>query len=243
MKIKYKLLAGFFLINAILIVAGAMSIYELTRMREHSFKLIDNNYKALKTLNVMLKSVEKEDKGTLLLLLGQWKNGRTILNQADHTFQTHYEKAVALTPGKSHLPLIKEKYEAFKRKWEKPIVDTQREGNIKWYYSEFIPAFQSVVDEIETAMVISEDNMHKESKVLLENSHQAMMPGIIAIISAVLLSLLMYFFTTTFFSKPINDILKALKDFNEKGKPFSVKINTNDEIKELSKEIKKATVE
>ncbi len=241
MHLRYKLLAGFFLINAMLIVAGVMSIYELTQMRTRTVSIIDGNYKALHRLNLMLKSVEKEDKAVLMLMLGQWKTGRKMIKKADSAFSKSYSIALQNTSENKALTRIGKQYAKLKHVWEFPIVDTKKQGNINWYYSTFLPEYQNTIEQIEQAMEYSQQKLHNESKQLLEDSHRALMPGIVAIISAILMSFLMYFFTTRFFSKPIEDILKGIKTFNQSGKPFSVNINTNDEIKELAKEIKKAT--
>jgi CHASE3 domain sensor protein len=240
MRIKYKLFAGFLLINLMLIVAGAMSIYELLQLRNKTISTIDANYIALNRLNTMLKAVETEDKSVLLLLLGQWEDGRKQLSKADSTFRATYREARSHVSGNIALDNIGKQYTNFKHIWEMPIVDTRKEGNLTWYYEVFIPEFQKTTSQIEKAMSYSRNQMHSESKQIFEESYTALMPGIVAIISAILMSLLMYFFISRFFSLPINNILKGLKEYNTKKKVFRVSVNTNDELKELSGEIKKA---
>ncbi len=241
MRLKYKLLAGFLLINAMLIVAGAMSIIELTQMRTETIAIIDGNYKTLHRLNLMFMSVEKEDKAVLMLMLGQWETGRGIISKSDSAFNANYRAATRSTSDNEALSLVYKKYMTLKHLWELPIVDTKKQGNINWYYNSFMPAYESTIQQIEQAMEYSQKQLHAESKQLLEDSHRALMPGIVAIISAILMSMLMYFFINRFFSKPIENILNGLKKYNETGKSFSVTISTNDEIKELAKEIKKTT--
>ena len=241
MHLRFKLLAGFFLINAMLIVAGAMSIIELTQMRTKAINIIDGNYNALHRLNLMLKSVEKEDKAVLMLMLGQWKTGRAMISKADSAFNKSYLIALENTSENKALRLIGKQYASLKHTWELPIVDTKKQGNINWYYDSFLPEYQNTIEHIEQAMEFSQQKLHNESKQLLEDSHRALMPGIVAIISAILMSFLMYFFITRFFSKPIENILKGIKEYNTRGKTFNVTISTNDEIRDLAKEIKKST--
>lgn len=241
MRIKYKLLSGFFLINAILVVAGVMSITELTQMRNTTIKIIDGNYNLLHQLNLMLKSVEKEDKAVLMLMLGQWEPGREIISKADSSFSKSYKVAQQNTSDNEALQQIGKQYAIYKHIWELPIVDTKKEGNIEWYYKTYIPAYQNINELINQAMEFSEQKLHNESTQLINNYHQSLMPSIIAIISAILMSFLMYFFTTRFFSKPVENILKGVKDYNKTGKRISMDVNSNDEIRELVNEIKKLT--
>ncbi len=241
MRLKYKLLAGFFLINAMLIVAGVMSIIELTKMRTEAISIIDGNYKTLHGLNLMFMSVEEEDKAVLMLMLGQWETGRSILKKADSAFSANYKVSIQSTSENTALKQVQQQYLTMKHLWELPIVDTKKQGNINWYYNAFMPAYEKTIQQIEKAMEYSQKQLHAESKQLLENSHRALMPGIVAIISAILMSMLMYFFISRFFAKPIEKILEGVKKYNDTGKSFSVAVNTNDELNELAKEIKKTT--
>ncbi len=240
MRIKYKLFAGFLLINIMLVIAGSMSIYELLQLRKKTVTTIDANYIALNRLNTMLKAVESEDRAVLLLLLGQWEDGRNQLSKADSIFRATYLEARSRVKDNTALDNIGNQYIVFKHIWELPIVDTKKQGNLSWYNKTFIPSFRKTTSQIEKAMSYSRSRLHAESKQIFEESYTALMPGIVAIISAILMSLLMYFFISRFFSHPINSMLKGLKDYNTKKKPFRVTINTNDELKELSGEIKKA---
>lgn len=241
MRIRYKLLSGFLLINVILVVAGVMSISNLVQMRDSTINIIDGNYNLLHQLNLMLKSVEKEDKAVLMLMLGQWESGREIISKADSSFNKSYLIALQYTSNNKALQHIGKQYAIYKHIWELPIVDTKKEGNIEWYYTTYIPAYQNIKEVIEQAIEFSEQKLHNEAKQLANKYHQSLMPGIIAIISAIILSFLMYFFTTRFFSKPIEDILEGVKDYNQTGKRISMEVNSNDEIRELLNEIKKLT--
>ena len=241
MRIKYKLLSGFLLINAILVVAGVMSISNLIQMRDSTINIIDDNYNSLHQFNIMLKSIDKENNAILMLTLGQWKSGREIVSKADSSFNKSYQVALKNSPDSKAIQNIRIKYSIYKHIWELPIVSTKKERNIGWYFTTVIPAYENIKEVIEQAIAYSEQKLHKEAKQLSNKYHQSLMPGIIAIISAIILSFMMYFFTSRFFSKPIEDMLKGVKDYNKTGKRISMEANTNDEIRELVNEIKKLT--
>jgi len=241
MRIKYKLLSGFFLINAILVVAGVMSISNLVQIRDATINIIDDNYNSLHHFNIMLKSIDKENNAILMLTLGQWKSGREKVSKADSSFNKSYQVALKNSSDNKAIQDIGIKYSNYKHIWELPIVSTKKERNIDWYFTTVIPAYENIKEVIQQAIAYSEQKLHNEAKQLVNKYHQSLMPSIIAIISAILMSFLMYFFTTRFFSKPVENILKGVKEYNQNGKPFSLDINTNDEIKELVNEIKKST--
>lgn len=81
-------MAGFMLLASLLLVAGAISVYEFTNLSNSVNSLIEDNYKTINATQSMLESLEREDSGILMLLLGKWDEGRAILNSADSSFRS-----------------------------------------------------------------------------------------------------------------------------------------------------------
>ena len=69
-----------------LLVAGIMSIIEFSSISSSVQKLLDDNYKSVNASKEMIEALEREDSGILMLLLGQWDEGRYTLTSADSVF-------------------------------------------------------------------------------------------------------------------------------------------------------------
>jgi len=240
MKIKFKILSGFSLIIAMLIIAGSMSIYEFLRISKSVSSLIEDNYKTIEASRKMIEALEREDSGVLLLVSGQWKEGRKILLSADSLFFASFHIAKNNITEKGEDQYIKrteESYLKFKAVWEPPIVGTSKENSIDWYFINSHSNFINAKNEIESLMVLNQDSMHKEALELKEQSHRALMPGIVAIVAALVFLVIFNFFISKYYVKPIDHLIRALRNFHSGIKNFDAEISTNDEFKEIEKEI------
>jgi len=240
MKIRIKILSGFALIIAMLAIAGMMSIYEFSRLGKTVNALIEDNYKSLEACKIMIEALEREDSGILLLISGQWKEGREILKKADSTFYAAFTKAknnVTEIGEDVHIDQIEKSYTSYKELWERPIVGTKKENSIGWYFSELHPSLLTAKTHVESLMSLNQRTMYIEATLLKEKSRRAIMPGIVAIIGALVFLVIFNFFIGRYYVRPIKNLIKALKNTNSKEKKFDAKIYSNDEFKDLENEI------
>ena len=82
-------------------------------------------------------------------------------------------------------------------------------------------------------MTLNQQVMYGEASYLREKSKRAIMPGIVAIIAAVVFSMLLNFFITRYFVHPIVQLTNAVKSLHKGQKYLKSDISFNDEIKDL----------
>lgn len=240
MKIKFKILSGFALIIAMLVIAGFMSIIEFSKLSESVNALIEDNYKTIEASKTMIEALEREDSGILLLVSGQWKEGRTILQSADSLFNTAFDLAknnITEPDEEKYIERIEKSYLAFREKWVIPIVGTSKENNIDWYFKDIHMNFIAAKSDIQALMTLNQDSMYEEASDLKEKAHRALMPGIIAIISALIFLIMFNFLITKYYVSPLEKMILSLKTFHAQTPYFDAGIETNDEFKALEKEI------
>ena len=68
-KLKVKIFSSFMLLVLMLVIAGAMSIWELKKMNNSFSDVIDNNYLSIEHALNVTQALEREDSGILLLFL------------------------------------------------------------------------------------------------------------------------------------------------------------------------------
>jgi methyl-accepting chemotaxis protein len=239
-KFKYKILAGFFLLVILLIVAGAVSIYEFFKLSRSVDALIEDNYKTIEISKQMLEALEREDSGILLLVLGQWEDGRNILRSADNTFLNGLEIARNNITEPNEDELINKVeilYLQFKEIWEKPIVDTSKEGDIKWYQETIHEKFLETKKAVNDLMTMNQDSMYGEASSLRDKSHRAIMPDIVAIIAALVFSILLNFFISKYYISPLERLTDSIHDYRPGSGSFKATIEADREITKLEKEI------
>ncbi len=236
MGLRLKILSGFLALALMLFLAGIWSIYELSAIGESGQKLLRENYRSIQAAKMMLESLEREDSAILLLLLGKWQEGRTILNAADSSFSAALQMARSnLTiPGEqAYTDSIAQRYRLYKSLWEKPIVSTYKEGNLDWYFGEVHRAFLEAKAAVNALMEVNSSAMYKTATEVRERANRAITPGIIAMIAALVFSLLFNFFVNYYVVSPVIRIARGIEQFLEEHRPFDVEVESNDELKEL----------
>ena len=238
--LKIKIFASFMLLIAMLATAGAISIAEFRSLGNSVHNLIRDNYRSIEASRSMLEALEREDSGILLLVLGEWEQGRSILSSADSIF------VKALAEAKTNITEPNERfiidsiathYAEYKSKWKRPIVDTNKQGNVEWYQTDIHRSFLVTKAAVNSLMQINQMNMYDEANVLTEKSKRAIMPGIVSIVAAVVFSLLLSFFISRYFVRPIHSMIEALLRYQPGQIKLNVDIRSDDEMKLLERSI------
>ena len=240
MKLRLKILVGFLILAVILSLAEIWSVYQVNTMRLSVQKSLDGNYKGIHAAQRMLLTLEAENQAILALLRGDWKEGRQQLAAADSAFQidlAKIEKNGSAASQKLVLNSVKKQYDAFRLLWEKPIVGTKKEGNLSWYVNRVTPARMKVELSLNQIIRVSNDTMYKAGLNLKNSVHHVMMPGVVAMLVAIIYLMLFDFFIDHYLISPILKIAKGLKNLLDQKQPFEVEIETDDEISELASTI------
>lgn len=241
MRLRSKVLSGFFILALMLSLAGAWSIYELQSTSSAVQDLLAENYRSISAGKGMLEALEREDSGVLLLLLGKQSEGRAILASADSLFQRELRVAAGnLTiPGEAeHVAAIEARYRTYKGLWEKPVADTQREGDLNWYLDSTHRAFLDAKASVNALVDLNSRAMVDTASELRHGADRAVMPGIVAIAAALVFSLLFSYFVNVYMVSPIVKITDAVGRFLKSREDFDVRLEARDELSELAESIR-----
>jgi methyl-accepting chemotaxis protein len=236
------MLLGFLILAIMLLVAGVWSIYELTTAGSSVQKLLNDNYRSINAGKMMIEALEREDSGILLLLSGKWKQGRSIIETGDELFQKGFAIAqsnVTIPGEKASVDEIEAKYKAYKDLWIKPIVDTSKEGNLGWYFQEVHLAFQNVKLSVENLITLNDQIMYRTATDLKNRAHRAIMPGIVAILAALIFTVLFTFLIHYYVVSPIIRMTKGIQRFMETGDLPDIQVETHDELFDLVSSIQR----
>jgi methyl-accepting chemotaxis protein len=230
-------MSGFLILALMLAIAGIWSIYELHSIGTSVQDLLDENYKSIIAAEKMVEALERQDSGILLLLLGKWEEGQRIINSGDDLFQKNYrigENNVTVPGEGALIEKIKQEYLIYKTHWGKPIIGTEKQGNLDWYFKNLHSEFLDVKSAVNELKELNEATLYRTASDLKNRANRAVMPGTVAVISALIFSLLFTYFVNLYMVNPIRRMIRGIEDFIKRGKDFDVHIETNDEISHLS---------
>lgn len=241
MSLRFKILSGFLILALMLAIAGVWSIYELNSIGTSVQELLDDNYRSIKAAEMMTEALERQDSGILLLLLGKWEEGRKIIDSADDLFKKGYQIAennLTIPGERDFVERIRQQYIIYRNMWKKPIVGTNKQGNLDWYFRNLHAEFLNVKSAVNELKELNEETLYRTASGLKNRANRAVMPGIVAVISALVFSLIFSYFVNQYMVNPINKMVHGIKDFLERGKTFDVTVETKDEISDLSSAIR-----
>ncbi|MFH1756251.1 MAG: hypothetical protein ABIA59_11185 [Candidatus Latescibacterota bacterium] len=237
MKLRPKVLSGFFVLALMLSIAGAWSIYELKFIGTSVQALLDDNYKSINAAKIMIEALEREDSGILLLVAGEWREGRKIIVSADSLFEEGFQVAsnnVTIPGEQSYVDAVESKYRVYKKVWERPIVDTQKEGSLGWYFQTVHRSFIDVKATVDDLMSLNNEAMFKTASDMKQRANRAIMPGIVAILAALVFSIMFIYFINLYVVSPIVRMTNSIKQYISNGTSFDVRPESRDEIADLA---------
>lgn len=237
MRIRAKIMLGFLIPAVMLAAAGAFSIYELKAISSSVQSLLDDNYRSITAAKQMIEALEREDSGMLLLLSGNWKQGRQTIRAADEKFRQALQTAennITVKGEKKHVENIRTLYRRYSGLWDRPIAGTENQGNLGWYFEDVHDAFRAVKAAVQDLMSANDKAMYETASDLKNRAHRAVMPLAVAILAALVFVLLFHFFINIYIVNPILSIIGSIERFVKYGDPVAVKVDTEDEIADLA---------
>ena len=240
MKLRLKILSGFIILTLMLSVAAIWSVYEVKAIGVSVNELLQDNYKSIDAAKSMTEALEREDSGVLLLILGKWEEGRTIISSADEQFELQFITAannLTIEGEKEFVETIRKKYDEYKEKWTKPIVGTSKEGDIAWYFEDVHASFLDVKSSVSDLIDLNDKTMFSTASNLRNKANRAIMPAVVAILSALIFTFMFNYFINYYFVTPIVRISNGVRSFIDKRKPFSIQVKSKDELSELTASI------
>ncbi|MBN2243776.1 MAG: MCP four helix bundle domain-containing protein [Acidobacteria bacterium] len=240
MKLRMKIMSGFLILVIMLAIAGIFSIYELMSMSSSVQSLLDDNYKSIIAGKKMVEALERQDSGLLLWISGEREEGRKMMEKADAEFQS------ALSVAKNNLTLpneadfvedIESRYRTYGALQAVPLQNPSGNFDMAWYFSHGHPAFQAAKTSVDVLTALNDEAMYRTASNLKNRMRRITMPGIVAIVSALVFAFLFNYFIHRYFVNPIISITHEVQNYLKTGRPTGVEVETDDELKDLASAI------
>ena len=149
-----------------------------------------------------------------------------------------FENNITVPGEKEHIEIIKATYASYKNLWVRPIVDTLREGDLQWYYGNVHQAFLKSKVAVNRLMTLNNKTMYQTASALQNRAGRAIMPGIVAIVSALVFTIIFNFFINLYVILPIKRFTAGIQDYIKSGDQSGLSVDSNDEISDLAKAIR-----
>lgn len=226
------------LLVLMLLIAGLMSIWELSKMNNSFSDVIDNNYQSIEHALDVIDALEREDSGILMVYLGNVDEGVRVINSGDSTIAKSMIqiKKNATEEGEERvIKNIESEYEVYYALLNSAI--NKKLDNDEVEYRSLHEQFTKTKKEVNLLMELNQTGMYSKAREMHERLYQTMMPGIVSIILAIVFALLLNFFISRYFVEPLHKLISATQNYKPPLHNLNVDIKSEDELKTLQMEI------
>lgn len=226
------------LLVLMLLIAGLMSIWELSKMNNSFSDVIDNNYQSIEHALNIIDALEREDSGILMVYLGKLEEGARVVNSGDSTIaksMIEIKKNATEEGEEGVIGNIEMEYEIYYSLLKSVI--NKKSANEEIEYRNLHKQFTKTKREVNFLMELNQTSMYSKAREMHERLYQTMMPGIVSIILAIVFALLLNFFISRYFVDPLHKLISATQSYKPPLANLNVDIKSEDELKTLQMEI------
>jgi sensor histidine kinase YesM len=233
-------------IAVVLIVSGIISIVEYRRMSNYVSDMIAED---INSINVAQKLSAVTDAYNLQILTVIGDDSVNSLPDFDQQgFVSYCDSLRSIFSVENVLPLtdsVLYSYQAYmltslelEQVIQSDFIDSRT-----WYFERLQPSFQRLNGDIDRLSQAMYADLQENSEDFDRGFYRSIIPGIVAVAVGVILVLLLMFFITSFYVKPLNKMLEGLDEYRSMGRRYNYSFDGDDELVELNEGITELTEE
>ncbi len=237
MQLRVKILIGFLILIAILLMADIWSILQMNHIDRSVQTVLDQNYAGLQASQAMQQGLDNLNEGLVKILAGRWEAGEQLMRLGDQSFQKALKTAqFSLTDEKAKALLLEISLAYKKLKTASDAFRLKEISNkdMTWYEATVLNPLKILHSKLLSLNALMGKSLYQANTHLKDQARRTLMPAVVAMLAAVVFLLLLNFFIDYFLLRPVRMIAQGVRDLLEKRRPFSVEISTQDEIGELA---------
>jgi CHASE3 domain sensor protein len=236
MGIRKKTLLGFVCLVVMLAFSGTISLIELNQMGQQTTKILETSSHTLELSKGMLDAVQEQNSYLLSMIASQSTGFDQGFIDASNEFEKRLREASELETDPEELKLI---YDA-KKDYYKLVSDFFDEHvttDVNWFINTYRTSYRALTGAIKNYMTNSQHILLDRATQLKSNAYRAMMPGIITLLTAIVMVLMFAFLLDLYYTRPFMKINTGLNNYLKLKLPFNVTTEGKDEISQIKNNI------
>lgn len=231
MGIQSKIRLGFVAIGILLFLSGIISSLELIRFNRSTHNVLEQNRNTVSLSKQMLDAVQEQNTALLMSITDTTRRDLcdSLIAKSRKDFDRALQSAQSGASRPDQLNPIRETATAYHVVMSQVTDDT----DIHWFTDIYKTPYFNLTQAIKEFMVQTQQQTINYTAQLERNAYRSSMVGIIALGAGILLLAVFYFMLKQYFIRPVLGITKSLKGYIELKAPFTVEVDTKDEIRSL----------
>ena len=223
---------GFILMGILITMSGILSSIDLANLNKDTAKELHEHEEFLTHSKRLLDVLAEKDRAFLNSIEDTLGVYDSIIMVSDSDF----DKIILILKSKERGVGFLQRIEAANSRYN-DILAKHDEITVEWLANVYSASYARVVSAVKDYLIFQQEDFQDYAEMLEQNVYRALMVGVISLAAGLLLLIALYYMIRSFFLSPVLKMEKALRDFLRANIPYSVKIETKDEISSLSEKI------
>ncbi len=260
--IRKRVLVSFLSVVALLFFAGLVSLFELRRVSSDTEEILRASERNLELAKDMLDAAALQNKAIVHSIVFKQHDYDTVLRisiaRMAQTMEVVREEALDQT----YLDSLSSAVTAVQRLTQEYIrMESNRQSSrtmhltlppkadsthrvipmnfdgARWYAETYSKAYDKLTGSIKDYMISTQSSLAPQTEQLKRNAYRSVTPVLISLMVMIAIVMMLYYFISTYLTRPLLMMNKALGDYLRFGLPFKVKAECRDEAAELKERI------
>ena len=239
MGIREKIRLGFLALGLLLFFSGLISYLELNRLSRSTHSMLGASLRNMELSKKMLDAVQDQNTALLQMIVAGQPGGDSLLVAGRDKFDSALGEAkisIRDLQGFDSVCAANIRYNGIVDAY---LRDSLKADNVGWFVNIYKTSYSSLTSSIKNFMVSSQNSMDTKAIRLEDNAYRATMPGFIALLIALVIVVIFYYFVNLYYIKPVLKITHVLDAYLNSKIPFKVTLEGRDEVHRLKEYIEK----
>ena len=237
MKLRSKILLGYSLPLALVILVGGWGIANLRRLGKASEAILRENYNSILAAENIIDALERQDSAILLFLLENRDRGSQQFRQNQIEFLKWLGKAegnITIAGEEEIIAQIEQSYQDYLR-----VFSQLQQGNptIEDYYASILPIFEQIRDNSVRLRLINQETMEAASENAQQISNQAIWSMVLIGAAAAGIGIGFSLLLTRRIVRPLSQMTTATEKIARGEYDIALQVKSKDELGMLAREI------
>jgi len=225
-------------------MSGLICLFQLIQIEKMVSGMHKENIRSIQVSQQILNETEKQTWQILDIINEekQGNNAKIFINEPLYSSCLNLiSENITLDEESKIFDTLKVHYQLFQK--QSLLIDSlfsteNIEKRAYWFNTYYRPIFVSFTQTAHNLSRVNQQTISQNSHKLETNFYRMIIPLIVAVAVGFLLIMLFNYFINLYFINPVLNIIKGIKSYSESKTPYNVKVETQDEIETLNKEIK-----
>ena len=228
---------GFLSLGILLFFSGLMSYFELGRLTHSTQGMLHTSRQNLEISKIMLDAVQDQNRALLEIMVAGQTSYDSLLRAGRARFDGAVRQARSASRAVAALDTVIAASIRYNSLVDSRLAEGKSSDNAEWFVQVYGTSYYELTAAVKTFMTASQHMMDAEARQVERNAYRAIMPGIIALVIAIVIILTFFYLLDVYYTQPVLKITQGLHNYIHAKVPFNGSFEGRDEIFNLKEYI------